>query len=174
MTEEKLTYASVSLSILRDMLSQYTEEIITKSVMKEKLLEEKYGTVTAPKFIDSRNEERFPRAPSEEATHGSQRRKHHNSHNNGNSSRSTTPQPVNLQKEPDIGRFQFNLNGNDIYKNAFDHNGPLMGEKAAQLESMNGNDIYFRCSNCQREIAGVRFAAHIDKCLGGRFRKIKD
>ncbi len=174
MTEEKLTYASVSLSIFRDMLSQYTEEIITRSVMKEKLLEEKYGTTTAPKFIDSRNEEKFPRASLDENMHGSQRRKHHYGHDNSNGVRSTTPQPVNLQKDPDIGRFKFNINGSDIYKNAFNHNGPLMGDKAAEFEAMNGNDIYFRCSNCQREIAGVRFAAHIDKCLGGRFRKIKD
>lgn len=30
---------------------------------------------------------------------------------------------------------------------------------------------YFECLNCGRKIVGGRFAAHIDRCLGGRSRK---
>lgn len=33
------------------------------------------------------------------------------------------------------------------------------------------NGRYFNCDNCGREIAGNRFAAHVDRCLGGRSRK---
>lgn len=174
MTEDKLTYSSVSISILKDMLTDYTEEIITKSVLKEKLTQQRYGTTKHPKFIDSRNEENFPRDTDEDETNNHNKKRHHRHSFGSSSSRSATPQPVNLQKEPDIGRFGFNINGRDVYENAFEQNSKLMGDKASSFASANANDIYFRCSNCQREIAGGRFAAHIDKCLGGRNRRNRD
>ncbi|VEU19789.1 DEKNAAC100722 [Brettanomyces naardenensis] len=144
-------------------------------MLNEKLTEQRYGTLSDPKFINSRNEAKFPKSEADASTLASLRKRHHgHGHNSTDGSRSATPQPVDLQKEPDIGRFEFDVNGRDIYQNALVHNGPLMGDKALEFASTNGADIYFRCSNCQREIAGSRFAAHLDKCLGGRSRKIRD
>lgn len=74
-------------------------------------------------------------------------------------------------KEPDIGRFQFTLNGKDIYVNALNDNRKLLGPKADAIVIGGAQDLYFKCSNCDRKIAGSRFGAHIDKCLGGRSRK---
>lgn len=44
---------------------------------------------------------------------------------------------------------------------------------ASLLEDMYGIEKsteprYFECLNCTRKIAGNRFAAHLDRCLGGR------
>ncbi|OWB81415.1 hypothetical protein B5S33_g32 [[Candida] boidinii] len=41
----------------------------------------------------------------------------------------------------------------------------------SMTSSNNASEIYFSCSNCNRKIAGSRFASHIDRCLGGRTRK---
>ncbi|GME89338.1 unnamed protein product [[Candida] boidinii] len=41
----------------------------------------------------------------------------------------------------------------------------------SMASSNNASEIYFSCSNCNRKIAGSRFASHIDRCLGGRTRK---
>lgn len=48
------------------------------------------------------------------------------------------------------------ISGRDVYGN----------EKATDTR-------YFQCSNCGRNIAGVRFAAHIVRCLSGRSSRTK-
>lgn len=73
--------------------------------------------------------------------------------------------------DPDIGRFSIKLNGKDIYVNALADNSKVLGENVNQIKTGTAQDTYFKCSNCDRKIAGSRFAAHIDKCLGGRSRK---
>lgn len=154
------------------MLSELTQDVISRSLLKEKITEERYGTVNEPKFIDSHNALK-PAVESVMLSH--LRKKHHGATQNGSNatemSRSGTEEPPDLQREPDIGRFKFSLNGKDVYQNALTDNGHLMGDKAALFAPTNGTDTYFRCANCQREIAGSRFAAHIDKCFAGRSRK---
>lgn len=74
-------------------------------------------------------------------------------------------------EDPDIGRFSIKLNGKDIYANAVSDNSKVLGDKLNHIKTGTAQDTYFKCSNCDRKIAGSRFAAHIDKCLGGRSRK---
>lgn len=74
-------------------------------------------------------------------------------------------------QEPDLGRFAIKLNGRDIYVNAMEDNSKMLGERAGMIKTGTAQDTYFKCTNCDRKIAGSRFAAHIDKCLGGRSRK---
>ncbi|ODV93492.1 hypothetical protein PACTADRAFT_52068 [Pachysolen tannophilus NRRL Y-2460] len=57
-------------------------------------------------------------------------------------------------------------NGNTLAGSANGTPGPSNSNS-----SSNNNIEYFQCLNCDRRIAGSRFAAHIDKCLGGRTRK---
>lgn len=50
---------------------------------------------------------------------------------------------------------------------------------ASLLEDMYGIEKsseprYFECLNCTRKIAGSRFAAHLERCLGGRNSRHKD
>lgn len=35
-------------------------------------------------------------------------------------------------------------------------------------DKVSDSSVYFVCDNCGRNIAGSRFAAHINRCLGGR------
>lgn len=50
---------------------------------------------------------------------------------------------------------------------------------SSALEDMYGVEKsteprYFECTNCGRKIAGSRFAAHLERCLGGRNSRHKD
>lgn len=38
-------------------------------------------------------------------------------------------------------------------------------------DKISDSSIYFSCPNCSRNIAGSRFANHINRCLGGRNTK---
>ena len=64
------------------------------------------------------------------------------------------PRPTTKQKDKQIKeRFIFNKgNSKDIFGN----------------DKVSDNSVYFVCTNCNRNIAGSRFANHINRCLGGR------
>lgn len=181
-SDKTLTYASFCGSLLDDMLDQVIYNIISRSLLDEKLIRKNYGTIEKPIFHDP---------PSFTKQYGSLEinpngleQTKDNGNNNNNSSNNeridlTTDENDNgkkfqqkiLPNEPDIGRFQFKLNGKDIYVNALNDNRELLGDKVNSIVVGTAQDTYFQCSNCDRKIAGSRFSAHVDKCLGGRSRK---
>lgn len=179
--DSALTYSSFCGGLLDDMLDQVIYNIISRLLLDEKLVRKEYGTIEKPIFHDS---------PSFLAKHeGSAENEELFSGASGNDSKridlttddEETPTPTNSRNgtsvkdespvEPDIGRFQFTLNGKDVYVNALSDNRKLLGAKANAIVVGTAQDTYFKCSNCDRKIAGSRFSAHIDKCFGGRSRK---
>ncbi|KAH3669287.1 hypothetical protein OGAPHI_001408 [Ogataea philodendri] len=142
-----VTYSTVSISILEDMLCEITGEIISRSILEEKLLRQQFGPVQQQVFADEG-----------ETTVGTLKKLRQTAGNSDNSSTNSsalgTPQPGENGSAVDVGRVNFVRNGKDIF-----------GKNTAS------GDSYFQCLNCDRKIAGGRFAAHIDKCLGGRVRK---
>lgn len=181
-SDNQLTYASFCGSLLDDMLDQVIYNIISRSLLDEKLIRKNYGTIEKPIFHDPPSfTEKYDNIKNN--TNGTEKTKS-NGNNNSNSSNNeridlTTDeydnekkrQQRNLPNEPDIGRFQFKLNGKDIYVNALNDNRKFLGDKANSIIVGTAQDTYFQCSNCDRKIAGSRFSAHVDKCLGGRSRK---
>ncbi|KAG7727489.1 hypothetical protein KL933_002423 [Ogataea haglerorum] len=140
-----VTYSSVSISILEDMLLEIAGEIISRSILDEKLLRQDYG-MAQPGLVEEG-----------ETAAGLVKKVRQNIGNSASgssqSSAAATPQSGESGSVPDIGRIGFLQNGREIFP-----------------RSANSSDAYFQCLNCERKIAGGRFAAHIDKCLGGRSR----
>ncbi|KAG7858147.1 hypothetical protein KL919_003405 [Ogataea angusta] len=138
-----VTYSSVSISILEDMLLEIASEIISRSILDEKLLRQEYG-MAQPGLVEEG-----------ETAAGLVKKVRQNIGNSASgssqSSAAATPQSGESGSIPDIGRIGFLQNGKEIFP-----------------RSTNCSDAYFQCLNCERKIAGGRFAAHIDKCLGGR------
>ncbi|KAG7695662.1 hypothetical protein KL930_003659 [Ogataea haglerorum] len=139
-----VTYSSVSISILEDMLLEIAGEIISRSILDEKLLRQDYG-MAQPGLVEEG-----------ETAAGLVKKVRQNIGNSASgssqSSAAATPQSGESGSVPDIGRIGFLQNGREIFP-----------------RSANSSDAYFQCLNCERKIAGGRFAAHIDKCLGGRY-----
>lgn len=188
-----LSYASFCGSLLDDMLGQIIHTIITRSLLDEKLIRKDYGTVKEPIFHDppffkdsqsnstSQSSQSQPKnkeasqnvisiddeSDDENSDYDNDKKKNKNTNNNNNNNNNK----LIRYEEPDIGRFSFTLNGKDIYVNALNDNRNLLGAKANSIVIGTAQDTYFKCSNCERKIAGSRFGAHIDKCLGGRSRK---
>ena len=231
MTETKpLTYESFCGSVLDDMLDQIIHNIISKSLLNERIIRSEYGTIDKPilhnspyftaKFENKKNtddsqkknrtnnndnnndndnddsndddddydsKDESDEDSEDEIIPNSRKRNLNNQESNGKykknkiNSVNTNGKKfgnINLNadnikqyEEPDIGRFEFLLNGKDIYVNALNNNSKILGEYANLISPGTGQDTYFKCSNCDRKIAGSRFGAHIDKCLGGRSRK---
>lgn len=71
----------------------------------------------------------------------------------------------------DIGRFAPRIGPRDVYAAGLADNAAILGDKTTNVKTGTAQDTYFSCRHCNRQIAGSRFAAHIDKCLGGRSRK---
>lgn len=69
--------------------------------------------------------------------------------NTNNNSRNPSPNPELLNRIE-----YYSVMGRDVFGN----------------EKQSDSSRYFTCDNCSRKIAGNRFAAHIDRCLGGRSR----
>ncbi|KAI0462114.1 hypothetical protein LJB42_004201 [Komagataella kurtzmanii] len=75
-------------------------------------------------------------------------------------------------KEINAQRLKFLKDDKDI----FNH---INGKRSENKYNGTGSDAsngmtdteYFTCLNCDRKIAGNRFASHVDRCLGGRTRK---
>ncbi|KAG0680666.1 hypothetical protein C6P40_004185 [Pichia californica] len=171
--DTSLTYAAFCGSLLDDMLDQVIFSIISRSLLDEKLIRKDYGTIEKPVFHDT---------PA--FTQKFNNEKNGNNNSNGRidltledddneilNSKNISVLKNKLPSEPDIGRFQFTLNGKDVYVNALNDNKKLLGSKANSIVMGTAQDTYFKCSNCDRKIAGSRFSAHVDKCLGGRSRK---
>ncbi|KAG7904681.1 hypothetical protein KL905_003459 [Ogataea polymorpha] len=126
------------------MLLEIASEIISRSILDEKVLRQEYG-IAQPGLVDEG-----------ETAAGLVKKVRQNIGNSASgssqSSAAATPQSGENGSIPDIGRLGFLQNGKEIFP-----------------KSANGSDAYFQCLNCERKIAGGRFAAHIDKCLGGRY-----
>lgn len=71
-----------------------------------------------------------------------------------NSSQATVLKNKVTKEKQIVERVVFNeaSNGRDVFGN----------------EKVNDSSTYFHCDNCNRNIAGSRFANHINRCLGGR------
>lgn len=126
------TYQSISLEILQDLLEPLVCDIVVESLLKEKVLRDRYGSLLDPKPLNSDGE---------------------------------------LSNRMDIvdNKLVFagaQLRSSNISKPS---NGGSQTTNGSGANGANGD--YFQCSNCDRKIAGSRFAAHLDKCLGGRSRK---
>ncbi|GMG19197.1 unnamed protein product [Ambrosiozyma monospora] len=176
---EQLTVSSMSISIMEDMLLQIIQDIIARTVLEEKVTRETYGTINDPIPINSinpltNNINHSNDGESLLAIRKLNKGNNHSNGSNGNSQASSvtgTPQPSDLQLQPDLGRFAFVRNGKDIYANALSGSQGNGTHNGTNGHSASASELYFKCSNCDRKIAGSRFAAHIDKCLGGRTRK---
>lgn len=228
-----LSYGTFCGTTLDDMLEQIIHNVVTRSLLDEKLTRKDYGTVKKPIFHDPPGFQDQPmkKGCKEEKHTKNSGAKGANRGSNGNGSRKdpagddadddddgvnddadeddedaeqdydagdngfdsgtstgsprkngnhpdrnggghTRKRKQTVQHgEPDIGRFAFTLNGKDIYVNALNANRNLLGVKANAIVLGTAQDTYFKCSNCERKIAGSRFGAHIDKCYGGRSRK---
>lgn len=147
-TEEELTLASMSVSILRDILETVTHEVFFEAIMREQITRARYGKLEAgntPQPIET------PISSTSSFQQNGNLLSAGNSVNNtNNNSRTSSPNPELLT------RIQYyNVMGRDIFGN----------------EKQSDSSRYFTCDNCSRKIAGNRFAAHIDRCLGGRSRK---
>lgn len=177
--DNSLTYSSFCGALLDDMLDQVIFNMISRALFDEKLKRQDYGTISNPIFHDSfllkeKSKNEVNGKGDDNSINGKKNQDNNGSVNgsgkinlaNGNSAKVHS-----LPTEPDIGRFQFSINGKDIYVNALNDNKKFLGDKASMITVGTAQDTYFKCSNCDRKIAGSRFSAHIDKCLGGRSRK---
>lgn len=189
-SDNRITYASFCGTLLDDMLDQVIHNIISRSLLDEKLIRKNYGSIGKPIFHDSpylnekendrdtlNNNTNVDKNMSAKSNSNDSDEDDDSSDNNNNRIDLTSEDDTKVLKsatkflEPDIGRFQFTLNGKDVYVNALNDNRNLLGAKANAIVVGSAQDTYFKCSNCDRKIAGSRFGAHIDKCLGGRSRK---
>lgn len=184
--DSALTYSSFCGTLLDDMLDQVIYNIISRSLLNEKLIRKDYGTIEKPIFHDSPLFSAKYNGEAKGDDFSANGKKDSDINGNVNkridltSDDGETPPPTSSRSgtnknespvEPDIGRFQFTLNGKDVYVNALSDNRKLLGAKANAIVVGTAQDTYFKCSNCDRKIAGSRFSAHIDKCFGGRSRK---
>lgn len=146
--EPPLTLSSMSLSIYRDIMETITREIFIETIMREQITRLRYGKLEAgntPQPIETpiMNHNTIN-------GNGSLLLSASNSVNNtNNNSRNPSPNPELLTRIE-----YYNVIGRDIFGN----------------EKQSDSSRYFTCDNCSRKIAGNRFAAHIDRCLGGRSR----
>lgn len=198
--EGKITYASFCGAMLDDMLDRVIHDIISKSLLNEKLIRKEYGTIKAPIFHDTpgftlqtngttngsssnNNSNKIDLTGTDNEDEGedndddSNKTDNDKDKTNNHSNINKQNKKLSMKKEgrkftePDIGRFQLSLNGKDLYVNALNDNKKLLGTKANAIVIGSAQDTYFECSNCGRNIAGSRFSGHIDKCFGGRSRK---
>ncbi|ODV84482.1 hypothetical protein CANARDRAFT_29031 [[Candida] arabinofermentans NRRL YB-2248] len=155
MMPENLTYSQLSASILEGMITEITHEIISKWILTTKTIKSQYGY----NAYSSSSSGSSSVTLTEIATlpyngNGSLGNSRDGSgYNTG--SNTGTPQPDQVRLNG-IGQGQGHSN-ESVNGNGISING--------------GTDLYFKCLNCDRKISGNRFAAHIDKCLGGRTRK---
>ncbi|CCH43286.1 hypothetical protein BN7_2834 [Wickerhamomyces ciferrii] len=144
--EEELTLYSVSASIYKDIMETITHELFVDAIMREQITRAKYGrleTGNTPTPVET------PTALNN--LNGNGLLSASTSQNNtGNNSRNPSPNPELLTRMA-----YYSVMGRDIFGN----------------EKQSDSSRYFTCDNCSRKIAGNRFAAHIDRCLGGRSRK---
>ncbi|CDK24410.1 unnamed protein product [Kuraishia capsulata CBS 1993] len=165
---DMLTYRNISSSILENMFTPIIHEIIIESILNEQVLRSSYGTVDNPKYVEAGNPTRT------DQTQDTQPATKKAKLDSGSSSTST---PTPHYTERDLGRLEFVTNGKDVFSNyKRKENGSANGATGSNgnhsaAGNGNGSDDYFKCLNCDRRIAGSRFASHIDRCLGGRTRK---
>lgn len=169
--DDHLTYSAFCGAFLDQMLEQIVQNMITRSLFDEKVVRRNYGTVDNPKFYDPQ-----PLANKKEnrETAGSCNKPVKivdSDSEDSDDAKDIETRDKDLSNEPDIGRFCIHLNGKDVYTNALADNKKFLGDRASSIVVGTAQDTYFKCSNCDRKIAGSRFGAHIDKCLGGRSRK---
>lgn len=169
--DDGISYSTICGTMLDDMIEQIVQNLITRSLLNEKLIRKEYGTVQNPKFHDPP-----PLTNNKKENEGKSRTKTINlddsdSDNSDYDKEESDPVKKTRFDEPDIGRFSIHLNGKDVYANAIADNKLFLGDRASSIVVGTAQDTYFKCSNCNRKISGSRFGAHIDKCLGGRSRK---
>jgi hypothetical protein len=193
--DEVLSYASFCGALLDDMLEQFIHSVIARSLLDEKVIRKDYGTVNQPIFhdppffspvnsepkendntkivvtVDDNDNDNGNNSDNEDVNNSDNDSENNNKRKQNISFDNKNTKSAIRYKEPDIGRFKFTMNGKDIYVNALNDNKSLLGIKANAIVVGTAQDTYFKCSNCDRKIAGSRFGAHIDKCLGGRSRK---
>ncbi|TID13893.1 hypothetical protein CANINC_004841 [Pichia inconspicua] len=171
-SDDQILFSTFCGTLLDQMLEQIVQNMITRLMFDEKVMRNNYGTIDAPKFHEVQ--------PTKNKTNNNERtgdksNKPINLENSDSdeSDAETNNQTNNVQtsSEPDIGRFSLHINGKDVYANALTDNKKFLGDRASSIVIGTAQDMYFSCSNCGRKIAGSRFGAHIDKCLGGRSRK---
>lgn len=159
-------------TLLDQMLEQIVQNIITRLMFDEKVMRNNYGTIDAPKFHESQP---INNKADNSGRAGDKSKKPvslDNSDSDDSDVEINTPAVKNNSPcDPDIGRFSMHINGKDVYANALADNKKFLGDRASSIVIGTAQDMYFNCSNCGRKIAGSRFGAHIDKCLGGRSRK---
>ncbi|KAG7915475.1 hypothetical protein KL927_003751 [Ogataea polymorpha] len=111
------------------MLLEIASEIISRSILDEKVLRQEYG-IAQPGLVDEG-----------ETAAGLVKKVRQNIGNSASgssqSSAAATPQSGENGSIPDIGRLGFLQNGKEIFP-----------------KSANGSDAYFQCLNCERKIAG--------------------
>ncbi|KAG7839576.1 hypothetical protein KL942_003187 [Ogataea angusta] len=102
-----VTYSSVSISILEDMLLEIASEIISRSILDEKLLRQEYG-MAQPGLVEEG-----------ETAAGLVKKVRQNIGNSASgssqSSAAATPQSGESGSIPDIGRIGFLQNGKEIF-----------------------------------------------------------
>lgn len=144
--EEELTLGSVSVAIYKDIVDSLSHQIIVESLIKEQITRQQFGKLTKSTTPQPIFDNNLLSAS--------------NNSGNGGNSLSQTPSQCNSRiSSPNtelLTRNEFvNVLGRDIFGN----------------EKVPDSARYFTCTNCSRKISGNRFAAHIDRCLGGRQRK---
>jgi len=150
---EELTLSSVSISIFRDIMETITRELFVEAIMREQITRLRYGKLESgntPQPIDTPTTAGSTINGSNGNTNGGMLSASASVNNTNNNSRNPSPNPEVLTRIE-----YYNVVGRDIFGN----------------EKQSDSSRYFTCDNCTRKIAGNRFAAHIDRCLGGRSRK---
>ncbi|ODQ79832.1 hypothetical protein BABINDRAFT_13437 [Babjeviella inositovora NRRL Y-12698] len=163
MPEDIPTKASLAISILHDLLEKQIHQLIVERLLLEKQIRQTHHDsrpLPAHTFAGLSNliDENSMIASTASTNNSSQA-----------ASRANSPATALLlnghetvfdenEKNTRVVYVYSGLGGNrDIYGNE--------GLKQADASR------YFVCSNCTRKIAGSRFAAHVDRCLGGRLAR---
>ncbi|CEP25068.1 unnamed protein product [Cyberlindnera jadinii] len=139
-----LSLSEVSLYVYNSLMCSITHKIIVESLLQEQVDRTKFGPLEQPPSLQPIQNTATPVPSSVKLETGS------NGTPSATSSRNGTP-----ANEMTVRQAFVSIQGRDVFGN----------------EKIPDSSRYFECRNCQRRIAGNRFAAHIDRCLGGRQRK---
>lgn len=143
MSNESLTLLQVSQETYVSILQNITHNILVDALLSERINRSQFGPIQhAPPLQPVSASNQTP-TPGIKLEGATPSTSAMNSRNN-------SPNTELLTRTE-----YYNVPGRDVFGN----------------EKIPDSARLFECTNCQRKIAGSRFAAHIDRCLGGRQRK---